>query len=258
MKDKPLLSTATPVPENQTPLNGEYPEQQPPRFASLEELLASQGVDPHDMALFTAAFTHASYSNEHRGSRDYDRLEFLGDGVLDLVVGDLLYRAHPDYDSGKLSKYRSQIVEGHNLADLAVRMGFAPFVRFSEGEKKNAAYHGHIFEDVFESFIGAAYLDQGYAFIYRYLAKAMAVYIAGSAFAGVPDWKSKLQEEIQAEFKSGVEYELVASSGTAQDKTFVVVCKVDGVILGTGRGHNKKQAATEAAKEAYLSRRRNF
>lgn len=258
MKDKPLLNTTTPVAENQTPLNGQYPEQAPKRFPSLLSLIESQGIKPKDMALFEAAFTHASYANEHRGITDYDRLEFLGDGVLDLVVGDLTYRIHPDFDSGKLSKLRSQIVEGKNLSSLAIAFGFAPFVRFSEGEKKNAAYHGHIFEDVFESFIGATYLDQGYDFVYKYIAKAMDPFVKGALAAGVPDWKSKLQEEIQAEFKGGVQYQLVSESGTAQDKTFVVVCKVDDVALGVGKGHNKKQAETEAAKEAYLARRRNL
>lgn len=257
MKDKPILdSNAFPV-ENQTPINGEFPEQKPKKYPTLEELIRSLGIVPKDMSLFEMAFTHASYSNEHREARDYDRLEFLGDGVLDLIVGDLLYKEHPDYNSGKLSKNRSQIVEGKNLSDLAIKLGFAPYVRFSQGEKKNAAFHGHIFEDVFESFIGAVYLERGYDYVYKLISVLMDEYVKGIKLAGSIDWKSKLQEEIQAEFKSGVTYEIVNQEIKNGSTVFTAVCKVDGVILGTGIGHNKKQAETEAAKEALLSRKRD-
>lgn len=256
MKDKALLYTDRITEENNTPIDGTYPEQMPRKYPTLKAFIESLGIHPINLNLYDAAFTHASYRNEHRGSLDYDRLEFLGDAVLDLVVGDLIYRQHPDYNSGKLSKLRQQIVEGHNLCDLAIRYGFPPYVRFSEGEKKNAAFHGHIFEDVFESFIGAVYLDHGFDFVYHLISTVMADYISGAKFAGEFDWKSKLQEEIQGEFKSGVTYEIVNQVGPNTSPTFTAVCKVDGVILGTGTGHNKKLAMANAAKEALLARRR--
>ena len=256
MRDKPILKSTQVPGENASPIDGSFPEQQPKKFETLKELIQSLGIDPKDMNLYYQAFTHASYSNEHRGSKSYDRLEFLGDGVLDMVVGDLLYRAHPDWDSGRLSKGRAQIVEGHNLSEIAVNLGFAPYVRFSAGERMNAAFHLHIFEDVFEAFIGAFYLEDGYEAVYSFVSSTMAQYVSGEQKAGVTDWKSKLQEEIQAEFKSGVTYKIVSESGPSQDKTFTAVCMVDGVILGTGTGHNKKQAETEAAKEALLARKR--
>ena len=209
------------------------------------------------MKLYEEAFTHSSYSNEHRDSSSYERLEFLGDGVLDLVVGDLVFRAHKKYTPGKLSKLRSSIVEGRNLTEIAIKLGFAPYVKFSNGEKKNAQYHGHIFEDVFESFIGAMYLDLGYDYAYEFISKTMAEYVSGAEIAGERDWKSDLLEEIQSEFKTLVEFEIVKESGINTDKTFEAVAKVNGVILGTGIGHNKKQAETQAAKEALLSRQRS-
>lgn len=256
MKDKPILKSTEVPPENQTPVDGTYPEQQPRRFPTLAGLIESLGIHPKDIALYQQAFTHASYSNEHRSCPSYDRLEFLGDGVLDLVVGDLLFRAHPQWASGQLSKARSRIVEGHNLSEVAIELGFAPYVRFSVGEKLNAAYHGHIFEDVFESFVGALYLEEGYEAVYAFISRTMNPYIIGEQSAGVTDWKTKIQEVIQAEFKSGVTYEIVSETGQAQSKMFTAVCMVDGVILGTGSGHNKKQAETEAAKEALLARKR--
>lgn len=256
MKDKPILDTTSPVPENQSSQDGLYPEQQPRKFPTLEELIRSLGCVPTRMSDYMEAFTHASYVGENSNSRSYDRWEFLGDGVLDLVVGDLLFKQYPTWPSGKMSKTRASIVEGKNLCDTAVKLGFAPYVRFSTGEKKNAAYHGHIFEDVFESFIGVYYSQEGYAKVYDFIARTMDPYIKGEELAGEKDWKSLLQEEIQKEFKSGVQYQIVSETGDAADKSFTAICMVDGVILGTGTGHNKKQAMTQAAKEALLSRRR--
>ena len=169
MKDKPTLDTTTPLPENQSPIDGSFPEQKPRKFDTLRELILSLVPEAKRMKLYEEAFTHSSYSNEHRDSSSYERLEFLGDGVLDLVVGDLVFRAHKKYAPGNLSKLRSSIVEGRNLTEIAIKLGFAPYVKFSNGEKKNAQYHGHIFEDVFESFIGAMYLDLGYDYAYKFI-----------------------------------------------------------------------------------------
>lgn len=256
MKDKPILDTNAPFPENQSPIDGSFPEQKPQRYPTLMELVRSIAPKAGREKLYQEAFTHASYSNEHRESPDYDRLEFLGDAVLDLVVGDLSFRAHRPYRSGQLSKLRASIVEGRNLASVAVRLGFAPYIRFSEGEKRNAQYHGHIYEDVFEAFVGALYLDLGYEFVYAFLAKTMEEYVKGVEEAGARDWKSQLLEEIQGEFKTPAVFEIVKETGSNADKRFEAVVKVNGIVLGTGVGHNKKQAETEAAKEALLSRQR--
>ena len=256
MKDKPYLDTTKPLPENQSPIDGSFPEQKPKKFETLELLIHSIAPEAKRINLYKEAFTHASFSNEHRDYPSYDRLEFLGDAVLDLVVGDLSFKAHRDYNSGKLSKLRSSIVEGRNLTEVSIKLGFAPFVLFSQGEKKNAQYHGHIFEDVFEAFIGALYLDLGYDYTYKFIAKTMNEYIHGVEEAGERDWKSDLLEEIQAEFKVPVVFEIVKETGSNTDKSFEAVAKVNGVILGTGIGHNKKQAETEAAKEALLTRQK--
>lgn len=256
MSDKSFDSDSLLV-ENKIPIDGTYPEQKEKKFDTLEELIISLGVKPKDMNLFDMAFTHASYSNEHKDSKDYDRLEFLGDGVLDLVVGDLVYNEHKDFDSGALSQNRSKIVEGKNLSAISIELGFAPYVKFSEGEKNNAAFHGHIFEDVFEAFIGAVYLENGYEFTFNFIKNLMMDYVKGTKSSAVEvDWKSKLQEEIQAEFKSGIQYVVKQKSNINNQPIFIAVCSLDGVILGTGEGRNKKQAETEAAKEALLARKR--
>lgn len=256
MRDKPIMNWGV-HPENASPIDGSFPEQQPRKYPHLSELIQSLGIEPGNLSLYYEAFTHASYSNEHRGNPSYDRLEFLGDAVVNLIAGNLLYEAHPDWPSGKLSRGRSSIVEGANLCNISVDLGFAPYVRFSEGEKQNAAFHGHIFEDVFEAFVGAVFLDRGYEVAREFLVRILTPYVSGAETAGVIDWKSRLQEEIQKEFKSGVTYRIISESGVAQEKRFKAACLVDGVVLGVGEGHNKKQAETEAAKEAYLARKRD-
>ena len=256
MRDKPIMNWGDHR-ENQSPVDGSFPEQQPKKYETLKELIQSLGVEPQDMCLYQQAFTHASYANEHRGAVSYDRLEFLGDALVNLVAGNMLFETHRDWPSGKLSKGRSRIVEGANLCNIAIDLGFAPYVRFSEGERTNAAFHGHIFEDVFEAFVGALFLDRGYRETRDFLERILLPYASGAEEAGVTDWKSRLQEEIQKEFKSGLTYQIVSESGDSQEKTFKAVCLLDGIVLGVGVGHNKKQAETEAAKEAYLARRRD-
>lgn len=257
MKDKPSLDTNTPLPENASPIDGSFPEQKPREFNNLMDFIHTIAPEAKRTSLYEEAFTHASFINNNIDCRDYDRLEFLGDGVLDLVVGDLVFKAHKKYKSGQLTKLRSRIVEGKNLMDIAIKLGFAPYVRFDKGEKNNAQYHGHVFEDVFEAFVGALYIDLGFDYVYRFVERTMSNYVTEAESAGVRDWVSELYDAIQKEFKTLVEFEIVRESGTNTDKVFEAVAKVNGVVLGTGTGHNKKQAKTEAAKEALLSRQRS-
>lgn len=257
MKDKPNLDTNNPLPENKSPIDGSFPEQKPREYENLMDFIHTITPEAQRSSLYEEAFTHASFINNNINCRDYDRLEFLGDGVLDLIVGDLVFKAHKKYKSGQLSKLRASIVEGHNLTEIAIKLGFAPYVRFDKGERNNAQYHGHVFEDVFEAFIGALYLDLGFDYVYKFVEKTMESYVTLAETAGVRDWVSELYDEIQKEFKTLVEFEIVKESGTNTDKAFEAVAKVNGIVLGTGVGHNKKQAKTEAAKEALLSRQRS-
>lgn len=227
------------------------------KYQSLAEFLKSLGFEPKNIQQYQEAFTHASFSNENRDKgKDYDRWEFLGDAVLDLVVGDLVFRQHPDWPAGRLTRLRASIVEGKNLTEVALKLGFPAYIRFSKGEIPNWVNHKHIYEDVFESFIGVYYFQEGYSAAYELIKKTMEPYLLGEEQAGDKDWRSLLQEEIQAEFKSGVQYKIVDEKINGNDTSFTAVCMVDDVILGTGVGKNKKEAMTKAAKEALLSRRR--
>ena len=114
----------------------------------LDALLGRFGIVPKDISLYEMAFTHASYTNEHPNSPSYDRLEFLGDAVLDLVIASYAYKNYPTLNSGQLSKVRALLVEGKTLTDFSEnRFGFASLVRYSVGEKGNTRFHKHINED---------------------------------------------------------------------------------------------------------------
>jgi ribonuclease-3 len=215
----------------------------------LDKVFKRFHIVPNDVSLYEMAFTHASYTNEHPAEKDYDRLEFLGDSILDMVIGDFVYQKYPDADSGRLSKMRSALVEGKTLTNFSENCyDFADLVRYSVGEKGNIRFHHHINEDVFESFIGATYLDQGYEFVRSMLSEIYKPLIEKAfELADNSDPKSSLQELL----KSDVEYVLVSQSNlNTQDVNYVIEARVGTAVLGKGQGHNRMQAETAAAKDA--------
>ncbi len=219
----------------------------------LSEVLSRFGIHPRDIALYEMAFTHASYTNEHKECPSYDRLEFLGDAVLDMVISSMLYKRFPDSNSGQLSKMCSLLVEGKTLASFSEeRFGFAGLVRYSVGEKGNTRFHKHINEDIFEAFVGAVYLDQGFDFVQRLV---LDIYdpILDDLLRELDasDPKSRLQEILA----SNIDYVLVEQKDlNSPDVSYVVEARVQGTVLGTGRGHNIKEAETMAAKDALAKR----
>ena len=206
------------------------------------ELLDELNIIPHDDRLYAQAFTHASYKNENPSEDidDYDRLEFIGDGVLDLVIADFVYNKFKDKRSGELSKCRSSLVRGATLASFSRKMHFERYIRLSKGESKNPIA-SRILEDCFEAFIGAYYLDNS---------SSLDNYEEYETF----DYKSRFQEMVQSSSKSEIKYVTIKESGTAQAKRFEVAVTCDGVILGTGSGSSKKKAEQAAAKNALEKR----
>lgn len=218
---------------------------------TLEEVFRRFHIVPNDISLYEQAFTHASYTNEHRECLSYDRLEFLGDSLLDRIVGDRVYHHFGKSPSGILSKSRSALVEGKTLTDLSENVyGFASLVRYSEGEKDNVRFHSHIDEDVFESFIAAVYLDQGYEFVRKRVIERFAPLLSKSiSLVNDRDAKSRLQEAMGGEV---IQYAVVSrqSIEKASDCRFVVEARCHGLVLGVGEGHNTKEAEVRAAKDA--------
>lgn len=210
-------------------------------------------IEVHDPSLFIDAFTHSSYSNEKR-CNDYEKIEFIGDGVLDLIVADLVYHHYPKLKQGELTKMRSCLVCSQSLAKYATNYKFNLAIRLGQGERQSGGPNRKILEDVFEAFIGAVYLDQGFEFCYQLVKKIFINDIINFDFDMLTDFKSRLQEYLQAQKRGNIIYKVIAEEGLPNDRTFTVEVLLkednDEIRLGVGQGKSKKEAEENAAKEA--------
>lgn len=215
----------------------------------MEELFEKLNIKPKDLRLYTTAFSHSSYANEHKAKGDYERLEFLGDSVVDLAIADYLY-SHDFDNEGEMTKVRASYVCENALYEYSINLGLNKYIKVGHGEEKEGGkYKKAIVADIFEALIGAIYLDLGYATARRTVLDIIVPYIENPNITFFSDYKSALQEFVQTEQKS-VFYELVEESGPAHDRTFKVEAKIDDIVYGVGIGSSKKEAEQEAAKEA--------
>jgi ribonuclease-3 len=217
------------------------------------ELEKRLGYKFRKRAFLEMALTHRSYRFEAKDvETDNQRLEFLGDAVLGLVVAARLYQEHHDGDEGRLTDLRSRITSGKALAETARRIGLGDYVRIGKGEEQGGGRDRQsLLADALEAVLGAAYLDSGVRAVEKIAARLFAP--APSA-AGVEDWldnpKGKLQEIAQRLHGRGPIYRCVAEEGPAHQKTFAVEAVVNGVALGRGAGTSRRAAEVEAATEA--------
>lgn len=208
------------------------------------KILDELSIKANDYKLYKTAFTHTSYSNEHENCESYERLEFLGDAVLELIISDYLYN-EKHLEEGVMTKMRASYVCEEACATYAKELHFNKYILLGSGELEA---NETILADVFESFIGATYLDQGFDFTNKLVLNIITKYIKqGRDF--LHDYKSELQELVQT-VKKSVIYEVIDEQGPAHDKTFTCQVKVDNLVMGVGRGSSKKSAEQEAAKVA--------
>lgn len=207
----------------------------------------------HNKALLKQALTHSSYTNEQKINKteNYERIEFLGDAVLELVSSDFLFREHPDVPEGELTKMRASMVCEPSLAFCARDLELGQFMLLGKGEENTGGRRrDSITSDGMEAMIGAIYLDGGMqpakAFIDRFILSDLE---DKRLFY---DSKSNLQELIQGKLKKEFEYRLLEESGPEHDKTFEVEIDMEGECLGRGQGRTKKAAEQQAAYEALL------
>ena len=215
------------------------------------EILNRLNIKPNNKNLFETAFTHTSYSNEYPECDNYERLEFLGDAVLEIIISDYLYN-EKYLEEGTMTKMRASYVCELACATYADDLGFNDYIRLGIGEN-NA--NETILADVFEAVVGASYLDQGFDFTMNLVKSIIIPYIEKN-IDFLHDYKSELQELVQT-VKKSVIYEVVDEQGPAHSKTFTCIVKVDDLIMGKGVGSSKKSAEQLAAKEA-LSKRVTF
>lgn len=197
--------------------------------------------------LLTEALTHTSYANEH-GGKSYERLEYLGDAVLEIACSDYLYN-HTNYSEGEMSRLRRLYVCENALFEYAKEINLKDYILLGNGlEEANKT----IIADVFEACIAVIYLENGLSTVKRLFKELIVPYIDREEDF-LMDYKSLLQESVQT-VKKSVIYNLVSETGTAQNKVFEVEVIIDGLVYGRATGGSKKEAEQNAAKEAYMKR----
>lgn len=216
------------------------------------KILEDYNIKPNDITLYETAFTHSSYANEHKLADDYERLEFLGDTVLDLIMSEYLYKADKT-EEGVMTKQRANYVCEQALYQYALELNLQTYLKLGKGEDTSGGkYKKAILADVFEAFIGALYLDQGLDKTKEFIFKTVIPYINLNEGFFV-DYKSLLQEAVQPTTKS-MEYDLIDETGPSHDKVFTVAIKINNIVYGTGRASTKKEAEQLAAYNALLKR----
>ena len=206
-----------------------------------------------DKKLLETAFTHTSYANEHRLLKisHNERLEFLGDAVLQLLISEYLYKKYPKKPEGDLSKLRAMIVREESLAGFARDCQFDQFIKLGKGEEKSGGRNRDtILGDAFEAFLGALLLDKDVAKVKEFIYQVMIPKVEAGEFEMITDYKTHLQELLQVNGDVAIRYQVISETGPAHDKVFEVEVLVEGTSIGQGQGRSKKLAEQEAAKNA--------
>jgi ribonuclease-3 len=212
-----------------------------------------------ERTMLERSLTHRSYAYENGGLPTNERLEFLGDAVLGLVVTDTLYRMHPDLPEGQLAKLRAAVVNMRALADVGRTLDLGRFLRLGRGEEGTGGRDkSSILADTLEALIGAVYLDRGLEEASRLIHRLFDPLIDQSSRLGAGlDWKTSLQE-LTAQVGIGVPEYVVSETGPDHEKTFTATARVGGVGYGDGTGRSKKEAEQQAAEAAWTALRLRY
>ncbi len=202
-------------------------------------------------ALLETALTHTSYANENN-LKSYERLEFLGDAIVDMIVAEVLFENYPDIDEGVMSKIRASLVCEKALAELAKEIGIDKCMRLGNGaEKSGYRDNASILSDMFEALVAAIYLDAGFNNAKEYVLAVYAEKIDETVRNGnIADYKTRLQEKLQEGGKCEIVYKEVSAIGPVHHCLFEIQVLGNGKVLGSGQAYSKKEAQQLAAKEA--------
>ena len=217
-------------------------------MADYSELVKKLGLKKFkDVSILEEALTHRSHSRKHN-----ERLEFLGDAVLELVITEKLYHDFPDRQEGELTSFRSAIVKTESLAEESVRLGLGEFILMSKGEDATGGrLRQYILADIFESVIGAIYLDQGFDACKKFIAENLYYKMKNIVEKRLDiDAKSRLQELVQEKFKETPFYKVVKEEGPDHDKVFSVVAVIGEKEYGVGTGKSKQIAEQDSAEKS--------
>lgn len=218
----------------------------------MNDLQKNMGYTFRDPALLRTALTHSSYANEtKKGTKCNERLEFLGDSILSVIVAEYLFKTYPNMPEGELTKLRAALVCEKSLAEFSEELSVGKFLLLGNGEESSGGRtRPSILADAFEAILAALYLDSDMetarAYVLKFVKKALSV----RQNLPFKDYKTVLQEIIQQNKEESVRYVLVDKYGPDHDKHFVVEVHLNSNIIGRGEGRSKKEAEQHAAKEA--------
>lgn len=211
-------------------------------------MLDKYNIDFKD-PIYVRAFTHSSYVNENKKGEDYERLEFLGDKILDFIISEYLY-VNNHYSEGEMTKLRASYVCENALYEYSTKLKLNDFLRLGKGEEATGGRtRKAIVADIFEAFLAATYLKYGLEKVKEIVYDVVVPYIENGVDLFLNDYKSLLQELVQTDKKS-TEYEVIKEEGPAHNKTFTVIVKVNDLVFGKGVASTKKEAEQLAAKDA--------
>ena len=212
------------------------------------DILDKLNIHYDNIDIYNQAFTHTSYANEMK-CESYERLEFLGDAILELIISEYLYK-NTYYEEGRMTKLRSHYVCENALYEYSVKLGLNEYIKLGKGQQEQDGKHCKaIVADIFESFIAAIYLDSGLKEVKKFIYKYVIPIIESNTLDFFNDYKSKLQEFVQTDKKS-LEYILVNEIGPAHNKTFEIEVRINGILYGKGSAKSKKEAEQLAARDA--------
>ena len=203
--------------------------------------------------LFDLALTHRSWVNEHKGTRgSNERLEFLGDAVLEFIVSKELYAKFPDQEEGYLTALRANIVNTVSLAEIAKKLDLGSILFVSKGEEESGGRtNTSLLADTVEAIIGAIYIDRGILDAEKFITENLLVDLEERASQPLKDFKSRLQELVQSQSLPTPKYQVVEESGPDHDKKFIIEVTVAGKAWGKGEGKSKATAEQDAARQAF-------
>lgn len=214
----------------------------------MKSLFEKFDIIPNNEQLYEIAFTHSSYGTNYNLNYNYERLEFLGDSVLSMIVSEYLYKKYPQYEEGNLTKLRSNFVCQAALIYYSEELGLGDYIKLDLNEGLTHNEILSIKADIFESFLGAIFIDQGIAFAKKYISNIIFKYIDEKKIFFY-DYKSHIKEYGDHE-DIEITYEILDEQGAPHDKTFTIAIFLDGEEYGVGVGKNKKEAEQAAASVA--------
>ena len=216
-----------------------------------KEVFKKFNIKPKNESIYELAFTHSSFNADNKSHHhDYERLEFLGDAIIGSCISSLAFSNRPDLNQGDLTKLKANLVNTDSLSSLTMELGLDKYIIFGNSFEKNERNLKPLYEDVFEAFFGAMYLDQGFYFVFNLVKKVFLTKIKNYSVNDNKDYKSRLQEAMQSTHRKSVDYRLINMSGPAHERVFEVGVYFEDQLLATGVGTTKKEAEKNAAENA--------